>query len=101
MRQRSEITQTIIGAFCILIINGLVFCIGYLLAYNNYPNWLFIIGVWLAIGISIVQLIYGIPAMLWLRRRQQFALMKGVIIGTVITALLNGSCFLMVFINNR
>jgi Na+/proline symporter len=101
MRQRSEITQTIIGAFCILIINGLVFGIGYLLAYNNYPNWLFIIGVWLAIGISIVQLIYGIPAMLWLRRRQQFALMKGVIIGTVITALLNGSCFLMVFINNR
>jgi hypothetical protein len=72
-----------------------------LLAYNNYPNWLFIIGVWLAIGISIVQLIYGIPAMLWLRRRQQFALMKGVIIGTVITALLNGGCFLMVFINNR
>ena len=101
MRQRSEITQTIIGAFCILIINGLVFGIGYLLAYNNYPNWLFIIGVWLAIGISIVQLIYGIPAMLWLRRRQQFALMKGVIIGTVITALLNGGCFLMVFINNR
>jgi len=87
MRQRSEITQTIIGAFCILIINGLVFGIGYLLAYNNYPNWLFIVGVWLAIGISIVQLIYGIPAMLWLRRRQQFALMKGVIIGTVITAL--------------
>jgi hypothetical protein len=101
MRQRSEITQTIIGAFCILIINGLVFGIGYLLAYNNYQNWLFIIGVWLAIGISIVQLIYGIPAMLWLRRRQQFALMKGVIIGTVITALLNGGCFLMVFINNR
>ncbi len=101
MRQRSEITQTIIGAFCILIINGLVFGIGYLLAYNNYPNWLFIVGVWLAIGISIVQLIYGIPAMLWLRRRQQFALMKGVIIGTVITALLNGGCFLMVFINNR
>jgi hypothetical protein len=101
MRQRSEITQTIIGAFCILIINGLVFGIGYLLAYNNYPNWLFIIGVWLAIGISIVQLIYGIPTMLWLRRRQQFALMKGVIIGTVITALLNGGCFLMVFINNR
>ncbi len=101
MRQRSEIRQTITGAFCILIINGLVFGIGYLLAYYNYPNWLFIVGVWLAIGISIVQLIYGIPAMLWLRRRQQFALMKGVIIGTVITALLNGGCFLMVFINNR
>ncbi len=101
MRQRSEITNTILGAFCTLIINGLIFGIGYLLAYTNYPNWLFIVGVWLAIGISIVQLIYGIPAMLWLRRRQQFALMKGVIIGTVITALLNGGCFLMVFINNR
>ncbi len=47
-------------------------------------------------AIGLTQLIYVIPLCLWLRKRRQYDTMKGVIIGAVITALLNGSCFLYV-----
>ena len=48
-------------------------------------------------GFFILQLLYVIPVCLYLRRRQRFALMKGVIIGAVITALLNGGCSLFFY----
>jgi hypothetical protein len=56
----------------------------------------------LLFAISLTQLIYVIPLCLWLRQRRQFDTLKGVIIGAVITVLLNGSCFLYVMhiINN-
>ncbi|MEG4320985.1 MULTISPECIES: hypothetical protein [unclassified Microcoleus] len=46
-------------------------------------------------GIGLVQIIYVIPAIIILSRQRQFAVMKGVIIGAVITALLNGGCWLL------
>ncbi len=52
--------------------------------------------VFIPFGIGISQLVYVIPVSLWLRQRRQFGLMKGVIIGAVITALLNGACWLVV-----
>ena len=61
--------------------------------FGNYS----LLNVWI-IGVlvfSIWQLLYVIPVCFWLRRRQRFALMKGVIIGAVITALLNGACYLL------
>lgn len=45
-------------------------------------------------GIGITQLLYVIPLSLWLRHVGRFDTMKGVVIGAVITLLLNGSCFL-------
>ena len=48
-------------------------------------------------GLGIVQLIYVIPAIFILRRRRNFTLVKGVIIGAVVTALLNGGCWLFVY----
>lgn len=47
------------------------------------------------LGIGLTQAIYAVPAIVVLRRRQQWGLMKGVIIGAVITALLNGGCWLL------
>ena len=42
---------------------------------------------------GLTQLIYVIPACYWLKRKRRIGLMKGVIIGAVITALLNGGCW--------
>ncbi|MER3494294.1 MAG: hypothetical protein C4323_19650 [Mastigocladus sp. ERB_26_2] len=42
--------------------------------------------------IGITQAIYIIPVLLRLRRQEKFALMKGVIVGAIFTALLNGGC---------
>jgi hypothetical protein len=45
-------------------------------------------------GIGIFQILYIIPYILKLNRDGNFAMMKGVIIGAVIVALLNGACWL-------
>lgn len=44
--------------------------------------------------IGLIQLVYVIPEVLRLKHQQRWGKMKGVIIGAVITALLNGSCWL-------
>jgi hypothetical protein len=44
--------------------------------------------------IGIVQILYVLPLCLWLSRRRRLSTVKGVIIGAVVTLLLNGSCFL-------
>jgi hypothetical protein len=59
---------------------------------NNY-RWLPL--VFLPFGIGLLQLVYVIPVSLWLKQQGRFGLMKGVIIGAVITALLNGGCWLL------
>ena len=48
------------------------------------------------LAIGLVQFFYGIPLALYFRRRRRFNTAKGVVIGMVITALLNGGCFILV-----
>jgi hypothetical protein len=48
------------------------------------------------LAIGLAQAIYVVPAIVVLSRRQQWGLMKGVIVGAVITALLNGGCWLLI-----
>jgi hypothetical protein len=48
------------------------------------------------LGIGLAQAMYVVPVIVVLRRRQQWGLMKGVILGAVITALLNGGCWLLI-----
>lgn len=56
-----------------------------------------VLAVWLigVAGFFFWQLLYVIPLIIWLRRRGKVAMMKGVVIGAVLTALLNGVCFLV------
>lgn len=46
-------------------------------------------------SIFVYQFIYIIPIVFWLKHKQRYGLMKGVIIGATITALLSGVCFLL------
>lgn len=46
--------------------------------------------------IGLVQLLYVVPIAIRKRNQQQWESMKGVIIGGVITALLNGGCWLWI-----
>ncbi len=52
--------------------------------------------IYLFYGIGLSQLVYIIPIAIRFYRRRQWGRMKGVIIGAVITALLNGGCFLAI-----
>jgi hypothetical protein len=71
-------------------------------ASSNMPWGNIFILAYLPFAIGLTQLIYVIPLCLWLRRRRQLDMMKGVIIAATITVLLNGSCFLVALnmINN-
>jgi hypothetical protein len=48
-----------------------------------------------AMGFLFLQLFYVIPLTIWLSRRGKNGMMKGVMIGAVLTALFNGTCFLV------
>jgi len=50
------------------------------------------------LGISRSQLLYAIPLGLWLKSQEKIALLKGAIVGAVITALLNGGCYLLLLL---
>ena len=100
MRSRNEINEIIGGIFLLLGIHTLVFVVlvflSFILAslfafYTVTPIWGMSISL---IGLS--QFLYVIPIIFWLRRQQRWGLMKGVIIGAVLTALLNGGCWLII-----
>ncbi|HEY9705276.1 MAG TPA: hypothetical protein V6C58_22750 [Allocoleopsis sp.] len=46
-------------------------------------------------GIGIFQFLYVIPTLIILYNKEEWGLMKGVIIGAIITFLLNGGCWLL------
>ncbi len=50
---------------------------------------------WPLLGLGLTQLLYVIPLCIYYSRQRQFNTMKGIIIGAILTALLNGGCFLM------
>jgi hypothetical protein len=99
MSRRNEIHGVILGVLMLFgmhILAGLIiFILGFIIG-QIVGNYLFI-AVWAVGGYGFLfwQLLYVIPLILWLRRQQRLALMKGVIIGAAITALLNGSCSLL------
>ena len=94
MRERSKILQVILAALGVLITNAVIFSIRFYLALSSYNSRVFMPALSSAL-ISITQLIYVSPTLIWLWRRQQFALEKGVVIGAIITVLLNGGCYLL------
>lgn len=55
------------------------------------------LGIWVlgAMGFLFWQLLYVIPLTIWLKRRGKVGMMKGVIMGAVLTALVNGACYLL------
>ncbi|MEO1620709.1 MAG: hypothetical protein AAFU53_06700 [Cyanobacteria bacterium J06632_3] len=79
----------------IVVIMGLVALIS-VLPRNGLNNTLQTITFFAVFAIGIFQIVYALPMMLYLQRRRQDNLLKGVSIGVVITVLLNGGCFLLI-----
>ncbi len=102
MERKNEFLGIVSGILLLLgmhLIAGLaVFLVSFLIApllgggYAILVVWAFA-----AISIFLWQLLYVIPLIFWLRRRQRRAMVKGVIICAVLTALLNGGCYLLYF----
>ncbi|NEQ49978.1 MAG: hypothetical protein F6K11_07585 [Leptolyngbya sp. SIO3F4] len=65
--------------------------IGPLLGFHYFAG---VIATGSIIGFMFVQLLYAIPMIIRFRQRRKFGMMKGVIIGAFLTALVNGGCFI-------
>ena len=113
MRQRNETNEIVIGVLLLIGMHFAAFWLLYLLIIlisrfnSSVPTP---IGTYLTTGYrffillgspGLTQLIYVIPIVFWLKRRQRWGLIKGVIIGAILTALLNGGCFLWLFSMSR
>lgn len=82
---------------CHVVFAGLVFALG--LAVSSITQDYTIFAVWLIGwgGLFLWQLLYALPLLLWFRRRQNPAMAKGILICAIATALLNGTCSLLIF----
>jgi hypothetical protein len=99
MSRMSETKNIIVGCLILLGFHILAFLLILLIAlsvetsFTGYaPIYVIFYGVF---GFSLWQLFYVIPLCLWLKKRDKTSLMKGVIIGAIITFLVNGGCFLL------
>ena len=92
---RNSVSDVFIGIISVCVCNTLaaltIFFIGYSLQQLPAVATALVAA---SFFIGLTQLTYAIPLCVWLRRRRRFDTMKGVIIGAVITMLLNGGCFL-------
>jgi hypothetical protein len=107
MSRRSEISNIFIGIALLVVCHlaylmlvGLLlwlFPVDFFSSSSQSQSWsdpLIALMTYSTFVIGLVQILYVLPLCLWLSRRRRFNTVKGVIIGAVITLLLNGSCFL-------
>jgi hypothetical protein len=94
----NEFIEILKGFFLLMgchILSGIfIFALGFVVG-SFVGNYSFAV-VWLvgSMGFLFWQLLYVIPIVFRLRRRGAIGMMKGVIVGAVLTALVNGVCFL-------
>lgn len=105
MSRRNEIGSIFLGILLLVGMHGAVFLLAglILVIISLVPtpissNYLWIpLVLYPTAGIGLFQVLYVVPVCLLLKRRGRFGLMKGVIIGAVLTALLNGGCWLFLY----
>ncbi|MBW4540980.1 MAG: hypothetical protein KME43_17775 [Myxacorys chilensis ATA2-1-KO14] len=105
MSQRNETTQILKGILLLFGVHILALFVGAIVAQliffvsSSLPSPLhynlLALPTLALIGWGVAQLVYVIPLVIYLNRKRQFGLMKGVIIGAVLTALLNGGCWIL------
>lgn len=84
-----------LGLFVFLWFFAIILATGY--PFNNViRDYAFDLLSFAVKGIGLVQFTYVTPILFWLKRQQKRGLIKGVIIGAVITILLNGGCWIII-----
>lgn len=95
MKAKKEFNNIILGIILLLVIHSAVFVVLKILAslillFNSVLAASIILPFFY---IGLFQIFYVIPLVIWLKRKQQPGRIKGVIIGAIITFLLNISYF--------
>lgn len=79
----------------------LLFLLGRFFPYNFLPPSIAAFDIYILFAmlfIGVTQLLYGVPLCMWLAHRRRFETMKGVAVGMLLTALLNGGCYALLWI---
>ena len=100
MSQINEIKGIVSGIFLLMGLHLAAIILVIIISSISTGGIGFYIASFLNLGflaIGIAQLIYVVPAIIVLRRRREFAVIKGLIIGAIITALVNGGCWLFIY----
>jgi hypothetical protein len=98
MSQQNEGSEIFRGLIILLgmhfLSGAVIFLLGFII--GSIIGGYSVLAIWIggSLGFSLIQLLYVIPLVLRFKRQGKIARMKGVIIGAVVTALLNGACFL-------
>jgi O-antigen/teichoic acid export membrane protein len=110
MSQRNEFRDIVRGIFLLLVAHIIAIVAGFILGYililigsassgavSSFSNMIATVLLFSLFGIGISQWLYVTPLLIRLRRRERWGLFKGVLIGALLTMLLNGGCFLWFF----
>lgn len=99
MNNRNEVLGIFLGIVLALVLNAVgiatLFLLGASLSQINAIVGQFCL--FAIAGIGIFQVVYIIPYSVKLKRDGNIGMMKGLIIGAVIVALLNGACWISLF----
>jgi hypothetical protein len=96
-RPLPPLTKIILTAVATIGLNGAVIVLLILLGLIGASLYEPLTGlIFVAAGIGLVQFVYILPICVYLNRRREWDLMKGVIIGACLSLLLNGGCWLLV-----
>ncbi len=101
MAANHEILEVVKGALLLLGCHGLlglfIFGLGFLV--SMFQGGYAFLMVWIVGGVGFLfwQLLYVLPLVIWLQRRGKVGMVKGVVIMAVLTALVNGACYLSFF----
>ncbi|MEO0457682.1 MAG: hypothetical protein AAF152_14050 [Cyanobacteria bacterium P01_A01_bin.114] len=94
-----EVAKIILGTLITFGLHGVFWTVALLIVSalpdiamaSNIGNIVF----WSLLAIGLSQLVYMVPIILWFIRVRDFGWVKGFIVGAVMTALLNGGCWLV------
>lgn len=97
-----ELLQVIAGIGLVLVLHITAIFLGSVIAgllinVTLISDAVGLIAVYGLFGIGLSQMIYITPVLIYLRKRQAWGLFKGVIIGAILTILLNGGCWLLIY----
>lgn len=89
-RQTSDF---LFGFLLVILLHIFIFIILFL--FSSYSSQITNIALYAFFGIGISQILYVAPTIIFLVRRQDWQIMKGVILGAVVTALANAGCWII------
>jgi FtsH-binding integral membrane protein len=85
----------VLGILFMILVGGVIALLQFTISYMPFAGILPVVAVF---GIGIVQLIYLVPLGLYFQRQGRHEWVKGLAIGGLLVALLNGACFGGVFL---